>query len=189
MEDGRSRLSSTTLARALSTAGHPFVLIPLTVAAATRNLLWTTILAAGTILPLLAIIIRNVRRGTWSDADVSRHDQRAGLYRVALPLAIASAVVLHFAGAPARMLRSVAAAAAMLGMGLVGNLLLKISMHMMFASFCGVAIVRLHPWTAIAIVPFVLAIAWSRRKLERHTFTEVVVGLLLGLAAGIYAVA
>ncbi len=189
MEDGRPRLSSTTLARALSTAGHPFVLIPLTVAVATRNWLWTSIIAASTIFPLIAIIIRNVRRGTWSDGDVSRRDQRAGLYYGALPLALVAAIVLHLAGAPSPTIRSTAAAAAMLAVGLIGNRLLKMSLHMMFAAFCAVAIVRLHPWSAIAIIPFVLAIAWSRRKLERHTLTEIVVGLLLGLAAGIYAVA
>jgi hypothetical protein len=84
MEDGRSRLSSTIpLARTLSVAGHPFVLIPLTVALTTRSLRWAAIIAAGTILPLLWIIVRNVRRGTWSDAGVSRHDQRASFYDAA----------------------------------------------------------------------------------------------------------
>jgi len=189
MEDGRLRLSSTTLARALSTAGHPLLLVPLTVAAATRNWRWTLIIAAGTILPLLAIIVRNVRRGTWSDGDVSRHEQRPGLYRAAVPLLAASAVVLYLSGAPASMMRPLAAAVVMLLIGLVANRFLKISMHMMFAAFCGVCIVRVYPWSAVAIVPFVLAIAWSRRKLERHTRVEIATGLLLGLAAGIYAFA
>ena len=187
MGDGRLRLSSTTFARVLSTAGHPLLLVPLTVAAATRNWRWTLVIAAGTILPLFAIIVRNVRRGTWSDTDVSRHEQRPGLYLAAVPLLAVSAVVLYLIGAPASMLRPIATAVVMLLIGLVGNRFLKTSMHMMFAAFCGVSIVRVYPWSAIAIVPFVLAIAWSRRKLERHTRAEVAAGLLLGLAAGLYA--
>jgi membrane-associated phospholipid phosphatase len=197
MEDGRPRLSSSTppasspsliLARILSIAGHPFVLIPLTVAFATRNWVWTAIVAAGTILPLLAIILRNVRRGVWSDHDVSRHEQRGGLYRVALPLVVLSTVLLYFLDAGPQMLRSFAAAAVMLLLGVLGNRFLKISMHMMTAAFCGVMIAWLYPLATFAIVPFVAAIAWSRRKLERHTWAEVAVGLAIGAGTALVAV-
>ena len=187
MEDGRARLSSTTLARALSIAGHPFVLIPLMIAVRTRSWVWTAIVAAGTTLPLLAIVLRNVRRGVWSDHDVSRQEQRGGLYRVALPLVIVSGVLLYFLDAGPRMIRGFAAAVVMLLLGALGNRFLKISMHMMVAAFCGVSIARLYPVATFAIVPFVAAIAWSRRKLERHTWAEVAVGLALGAGAALIA--
>lgn len=193
MEDGRPRLSSSTtlalaVARILSIAGHPFVLIPLTVAVATRNWVWTAIVAACTILPLFAIVLRNVRRGIWSDHDVSRREQRGGLYRVALPLVAFSAVLLYFLDAGPRMMRSFGAAALMLLLGVLGNRFLKISMHMMTAAFCGVMIAWLYPVATFAIVPFVAAIAWSRRKLERHTWAEVGVGLAIGAGAALLAV-
>jgi len=188
MEDGRPRLSSsTTLARILSIAGHPFVLIPLMVAVATRNWVWTSIVAAGTILPLFVIVLRNVRRGIWSDHDVSRREQRGGLYRVALPLVALSAVLLYFLDAGPRMMRGFAAAAVMLLLGVLGNRFLKISMHMMAAAFCGVTIAWLYPATTFAIVPFVAAIAWSRRELERHTWAEVAAGLAIGAGAALAA--
>lgn len=187
MEDGRSRLSSTTLARVISIAGHPFVLIPLMVAVATRNWVWTAVVAAGTILPLFFIVLRNVRRGVWSDHDVSRREQRGGLYRVALPLVAVSAAILYFLDASPGLMRGFAAAAAMLLLGVVGNRWLKISMHMMAAAFCGLTIAWLHPTTTVVIVPFVAAIAWSRRKLERHTWAEVWVGLGIGTAAAVVA--
>jgi hypothetical protein len=188
MEDGRSRLSSTALARILSIAGHPFLLIPLMVAVATRNWTWTAIVAAGTILPLLVITIRNVRRGIWADHDVSRHEQRGGLYRVAFPLVALSALLAWLLGADRGMMRGFAAAAVMLAIGLLGNRFLKISMHMMAAAYCGVVIGRVYPTAVFAIVPFVAAIAWSRRRLDRHTWPEIVTGLLIGAAAGIFAV-
>ena len=188
MEDGRSRLSSTTtLARVVSIVGHPFLLIPLMVAVASRNWKWTALVAAGTVLPLLAITIRNVRRGVWGDHDVSRREQRLGLYRVAFPLLAVSALLLWWTGAGEGMLRGVAAAAVMFALGAIGNRFLKISLHMMTAAYCAVVIVRLYPWSALAIVPFVAAIAWSRRKLERHTWAEVFVGLGIGAAAAFFA--
>lgn len=188
MEDGRSRLSSSILlARILSLAGHPFVLIPLMVAIATRNWTWTAIVAACTILPLFAITLRNVRRGVWSDHDVSRRDQRGGLYRVAFPLLAITALVLWLLDAGAGMMRGFAAAAAMLAIGVLGNRFLKISMHMMAAAYCGVVIAWLHPMSAFAIVPFVAGIAWSRWKLERHTIAEIIVGLGVGAGAGLFA--
>jgi hypothetical protein len=186
MEDGRSRLSSTTLARVLSIAGHPFVLAPLTVAAGTRSLRWAAVLAAGTFLPLLVILLRNVRRGTWSDVDVSRHDQRSGLYYAAAPLLLVSAVLLYFLDASPGLLRALAAVAVMLGVGLLANRFLKVSMHMMTAAFCCVLLARLYPASVFAAVPFVFAIAWSRWKLERHTIAEIVFGTALGAAAALF---
>ncbi|MFL6244917.1 MAG: phosphatase PAP2 family protein [Thermoanaerobaculia bacterium] len=184
MEDGRSRLSSsTTLARILSIAGHPFLLIPVMVAVASRNWIPAAVVGAVTILPLLAITLRNVRRGVWSDHDVSRPDQRRDLYHVLFPLLGIATVVLWLMDASPRMMRGFAAAAAMFAIGLLGNRFLKISLHMMAAGFCAVTIVRIYPSSACAIVPFVAAIAWSRRKLERHTWTEIVAGLVIGAAA------
>jgi hypothetical protein len=190
MEDRPSRLSSTILlARILSIAGHPFILIPLMIAAATRNRVWTAVVAACTILPMLAITLRNVRRGTWSDHDVSRREERGGLYRVAFPLVALSAVVLYFLGAGPRMMRGFTVAAVMLALGILGNRWLKISMHMMTAAYCGFTIAWLYPATTWAILAFVAAIAWSRHKLERHTWAEIAVGLAIGTAAGFFAIA
>jgi hypothetical protein len=189
MEDGRPRLSSSTfLARILSIAGHPFVLVPLMVAIATRNWTWTAIVGACTILPLFYVTVRNVRRGVWSDHDVSRREQRGGLYRVAFPLVAVTALMLWLLDAGPGMMRGFAAAAVMLGIGVLGNRFLKISMHMMAAAYCGVVIAWLHPMATFAIVPFVTGIAWSSWKLERHTIAEVLVGLAIGAGAGLFAI-
>lgn len=185
------RLSSTTfflpLARGVSIVGNPLFLVPLTVAAATRNLLWAAAIAATTTLPLVAIILRNVRRGTWSDFDVSRHDQRLGLYRAGLPLLLLAGIVLYAVGASPRMMRSVAAGAAIFAAGVLGHRFLKLSMHMMFAAFCAALIIRLYPWSSVGVVPFVVLIAWSRHSLGRHTWTEIVIGAMIGTAAGLFA--
>lgn len=191
MEDGRPRLSSSTpsltLARFLSIAGHPFLLIPLMVAVATRNWIPTAIVGAVTILPLLVITLRNVRRGVWSDHDVSHRQQRTGLYLAILPLLGISALLLWLMDGSPHMMRGFAAAAVMLALGLLGNRFLKISLHLMAAAFCAVTIARIYPASIYALVPFVAAIAWSRRKLDRHTWAEIVAGLAIGGVAAFIA--
>lgn len=181
-------MNVVSVARGISAAGHPLVVIPLTVALTTRSATWTVVIAATTIVPLTLVIARNVRRGTWSNFDVSSRDQRSGLYFWTLPLLALAAAVLYFLGAGPHVLRPFAAAAAMLAAGVIGNRFLKTSLHMMFAGFCGVMVGWLYP---IAIVPLALAagaIAWSRLHLERHTVTEIAVGTLLGVAAGLFSV-
>jgi hypothetical protein len=187
MEDRPPRLSSTALARTISVAGHPFVLIPLMVAAATRNWVWTSVVAVCTILPLLVITLRNVRRGVWSDPDVSRRHERGGLYRTAFPLVALSGLVLWLLGAGPRMMRGILAAAAMLALGFLGNRFLKISLHLMAAAYCAVTIAWLYPNTLYAILPLLAALAWSRHKLQRHTWAEIAVGLVIGSAAALFA--
>lgn len=188
MEDGRPRLSSTTaLARALSLLGHPFLLAPLTIAALTRSLFWAAVLAASTTVPLLLVITRNVRRGAWSDFDVSRHEQRSGLYYAGLPLMAFAAVLLYLLDASPALLRGVAAATVMFLLGLLGNRFLKISMHMMVAAFCTVALARAYPWSPLGTITFVAALAWSRRHLDRHTWPEIATGIILGAACALAA--
>jgi hypothetical protein len=181
MEDGRPRLSSTiALARALSLLGHPFLIVPLTIAALTRSLFWTAVIAASTTVPLLVVISRKVRRGAWSDFDVSRHEQRAGLYYAGIPLMLLSAILLYFLDASPALMRGVAAATVMFLAGLLGNRFLKISLHMMVAAFCTVALARTYPWSLLGTIPFLTSIAWSRRYLDRHTWPEIAVGLIIG---------
>jgi hypothetical protein len=189
MEDRHPRLSSTILlARVLSIAGHPFVVVPLMIAAATRNWVWTAAVCAGMVLPLLVITLWNVRRGLWSDPDVSRKDQRSGLYRAGLPLLAATALILYLLDAGPRMMRGITAVAVMLTLGVLGNRWLKISLHLMIAAYCTVVIGDLYPSTLWATVPLLAALGWSRRKLERHTWAEVAVGTVIGALAAWWAI-
>ncbi len=190
MKDGVYTLSFTTpLARALSVAGHPFVLTPLTIAATTRSLFWASVVAASTTIPMLLVILRNVRSGRWSDVDVSRHDQRAGLYFAGLPLLAGAALILYVLGASPPLMRGLAAGAAMFAAGLIGNRWLKISLHMMFAGFCAVTLYRSFPSpaTALALLACVAALAWSRHHLNRHTWIEIAVGLAIGATSSLAA--
>jgi hypothetical protein len=173
-------------ARILSVALHPFVVGPLTAALATRNWRWAAAITATTILPLVVLLVRRTRRGAWSDFDVSRREQRPGLYYAAIPLLAVTAAVVWWLGAPASFLRSFLAIGFLFVAGLIGNRFLKISLHMMFGAFCTVVIFRLYPMSLFLTLPLLAALAWSRWRLERHTPAEIATGLALGLAAGAF---
>ncbi|HEV7239654.1 MAG TPA: hypothetical protein VGQ36_10470 [Thermoanaerobaculia bacterium] len=179
-------MNDLRIARILSAVLHPFVVAPLTVALATRNWRWTAAIAATLILPLAFILIRRTRRGDWSDFDVSRREQRPGLYLAAIPLLALAAIVVWRLGASSGFLRSFLAIAFLFVAGLIGNRFLKISMHMMFGAFCLVIVARLYPSSLFFTLPLLAALAWSRWRLERHTPAEIAVGLLLGTAGGAF---
>lgn len=179
-------MNDLRIARILSAALHPFVVGPLTAALATRNWRWTAAIAATTILPLTALLIRRTRRGAWSDFDVSRREQRPGLYFAAIPLLVLTAIVVWWLGAPPWFLRSFLAIAFLFAAGLIGNRFLKISLHMMFGAFALTVVGRLYPFSVFLTLPLLAALAWSRWRLERHTPTEIGVGLVLGTLAGVY---
>lgn len=177
------------LARLLSLLGHPLVLVPITVAIASRN--WqSALLIAGTImLPLAAFILLQMRRGAWSDFDVSNRKERSGLYYAAIPILVVAAVFLRLNGAGPAMMRGLLAAAAMLAIGLLGMRWLKISIHMMFATYCAVALALPYPRATLPIAACVAAIAWSRHHLRRHTWPEIAAGTAIGALAAWWAVA
>lgn len=172
------------MARALSLAGHPFFVIPLTVALLARSWRYAAIIAVTTTLPLALIIARNVRRGAWSDADVSRHDQRSSLYYAMIPVLLISGAVLYLTGASPDLLQGVIAGAVMLAAGLLANRFLKVSMHLMFDAYCAINIASVLPILSPLLVLFLAAVAWSRRKLDRHTWPELAAGTAIGVVVG-----
>ena len=174
------RESKIQIAAFVSTLFHPLLVIPVTVLVLTRDLRVSAIIAAATVLPLLALTLRNVRRGTWSNFDVSNRSQRSGLYFAAVPLTFLAAGVLAVTGAPMPLVRGTAMVGGLLLAAALLSPFLKTSLHLLFAAWCGVLIFRAFPET-VWFIPFVIAtLAWSRLYLKRHTIAEVAVGFAIG---------
>ena len=181
-ESGRPDSAPSTQHSALfvSTLLHPFAVIPATLLLRTGNWRQSALIAALTVVPLLIVTAVRVRRGTWSDFDVSRREQRSGLYLWALPLTITAALLV-----PAHLARGTWIAAAMLAIGLLLSRWLKTSLHLMFGAFCAVPIAATWPPTAPLLLALLAALAWARWVLKRHTLPEIAVGTLIGIAGGI----
>ncbi|HET7434272.1 MAG TPA: hypothetical protein VFN10_06115 [Thermoanaerobaculia bacterium] len=176
------------VARFVSVAAHPLVTIPLTVALTTRNWRFTTVIAATTILPLVVIILLKVRRGTWSDFDVTHKGQRRGLYLACAPLLALAALVLWLIHAPAPLFRGVAAVAMMFGAGLLFSRWLKVSIHLMFAAYGATLIGWDYPWTLALAAIVIAALGWSRHALRCHTWAELAAGFAIGVAGALFVV-
>ncbi|NCT69240.1 MAG: phosphoesterase [Rhodanobacteraceae bacterium] len=178
------------LARSISIAGHPLLLMPLAtlLAAASRGA------DAATVHTLLVLVCAlgaglfgyawwQVRRGRWLHVDASRQDERRQLNRVLLlVLGVGAAWALHAAG-PSPLVLALAAATAIVALALLLARWLKLSLHVAFAVFAAL----LPAWPAATAVLAVLAaaVAWSRLALHRHSRGEVLAGALAGVAAGL----
>ena len=177
------------MARWVSVIGHPFVLIPLTTlyAMSRRSGLGAAAGSAGAVAlaavaPVLVLVVIGVRRAAWSDHDVSDREQRRGFYRALFVVLPAGSIALWFLQPALR--RGVATSWALILASMAANRFVKSSLHVAFAAFCA-ASVPMPPAGAVAAGIAVIAIAWSRLALRRHTLAEVALGALLGAVAGL----
>jgi hypothetical protein len=162
---------------------HPFVVSPATILVlAGRSTAFAFTLAI--VIPMFVLITLRVRRGHWTNYDVSVRTHRGGLYWPALILTLLAALAIHLRGDNPGLARGFIVAAAMIAAAMVANRFLKLSLHMTFAAFSAVAIGWTYPVSLPVIIALLVLLAWSRLKLARHTWAEVVAGTVLGLAAG-----
>lgn len=176
----------------VSVLAHPFVLAPLLVAiVASRSLppqraaAVVAFVVAGSILPMLWIMVRRVRSGAWSNHDVSIREQRTGMYPVALALVIATILLLYLTDPSGPVLRGTIAVLALIAAASIINRWLKVSLHTAFAWFTAVSLFSMNLALGIGGGVVALAVAWSRLELRRHTPAEVVAGILLGATVGV----
>ena len=172
-----------TLARAISVAGHPFILIP--AAALIVSGRGPALVLALTMLLVASVIFLQVRRGKWSDADVSTRQQRPLFYAVILAATAAAALLLWRMGASSSFVRGTLIAIAMITIQMIANRWLKISLHSSFAAFVTGVVATRSTVIAVATACLALGIAWSRVTLKRHSPSEVLIGLGLGAGAAI----
>jgi membrane-associated phospholipid phosphatase len=182
------------VARWVSIVGHPFAMTIIMVLAAAlhlstprealRTVLLVTLIA---LLPVAALMVRQVRKGSWTNADASNRAERPLLFAVAIvALAVLIGAVLAFRPG-SFLIRGAAGVLIMFAVCAVATRWVKVSLHMAFGALATTTLLSLGSpagWVLLAVMP---ALAWSRMALERHRPAEVVVGLLVGIAFG-YAI-
>lgn len=182
----------TALARALSIAGHPLLVLPaaaLVVGASAgtgRRQLWLV----GITLALLAAAIQGwswwqVRRGKWQHVDASHRHERRGLNRFLLVLLVGAAVCFATLSPQPALALGLACAASLIAAGVVLAPWLKMSLHASFAVFSAALLWALGPVALALGLGFAAAVAWSRWVLGRHRRRELVAGALAGAAVGL----
>jgi membrane-associated phospholipid phosphatase len=180
----------------ISTLGNPLVTALLFVGAMAYRLLAPPA-AAGVVLSILLGVVvpmgvwtrRQVRRGAYTNFDVSERTQRISFYPRLIGLLLLAAGLLHGTGAPLPLRAGTLAAVALLTVCYLINFRLKVSLHAALSFFMAGGVLALSATAGIGALLVAALVAASRWVLGRHTVLELMVGTALGgaTAAGLAA--
>jgi len=183
----------TTIARWVSIVGSPFVLIPLLVLGATEahSSVAVAFRAAGVValmfIPLGIFMRQRHLSGHWETIDASHPDDRPALFVAGFTAAAALSLYFLFITPLNDIVRAITVAAIMLAVCAAMNRWIKLSLHLSFAAFAGMVLIRLDPYCAMVLLLFLPILFWSRVALGRHTVMEAIGGVVLGtLMAGVH---
>jgi hypothetical protein len=147
------------------------------------RLSWLVI--AVVIVPVVYRTVQGVRRGTYTNFDVSNREQRQRWYGFPLLLLGAVTAGLFLSQQPLRLSGAFLCVWCLLAAAQLLNKYLKVSLHVGINAFIAVFLAFMYlpaaGWMALAGTVF---IAWSRVHLKRHTWPEVGTGMALGILAG-----
>lgn len=184
-------INKTNIARFVSIAAHPFGMVGLLVGipaarfssggGAFRSV---AIVTAAVIIPLLALMVRQVRRGHWGNVDASNRSERPLLFGASLvPMALLLAYLLY-ADPDSFLIRGIVVCGLFILLAALLTRWIKLSLHMAFAATTATTLSLIGSpagFLVAAIIPF---LAWSRLVLARHTPLEIAVGLVFGIVSG-----
>lgn len=178
------------LARGLSIAGHPALVMPLTIVgraylgnAHVSLALWTAALAALAAALAFGYSLMRVRTGAWAHVDASQPNERVQLNRVLALLLASCALLAWLCAAPSAVVMGIALSGSIVLCALLLRRQLKLSLHVAFAVFA--ASLWWPIWPALGLAMGLTAgVAWSRLVLKRHSRIEVALGAVIGGLCG-----
>jgi hypothetical protein len=180
-----------TLARWISILAHPFVMATLLVAvpamrqssgSAIRPVL---LVVVAVVVPIAVLMFRQVRRGRWSNVDASNPSERPMLFGVGLAGLVAALGWLLLYDPRSFLVRGLLVVAAFLLVAALLTRWIKLSLHVAFAALTATTLCLLGSAIGYALAVVVPVLFWSRIVLARHRVMELVVGLVLGVLAGV----
>ena len=179
-------------ARAISWIGHPLIFIPISLVIVVSTRLPPRVglpilgaLFVCVIVPTAVLLFAGVRSGRWRDADVSVREERRRFYPWAIPFSAIGTLAIWLMRAPTFILRGAIVTLALFVLAAIINLRLKISLHILFAFYCAVVLLRLGAPFGVSACILAALVFWSRLFLGRHTLIEAITGGSLGVAGGI----
>lgn len=182
----------TTIANVISTVGHPFLTVPLfavfllfSIESTQRAIYLSLLIVGGIFLPIGLKTIWGVRKGTYTNLDVSDQVQRQKWFVATTFLLLIVTVIVWVTNQEWTLRLAMACALALLVIAQLVNRRIKASMHLAFHAFLGFLILSLNGVAGACFLLFALPLAWSRIHLGRHIWKEVVVGMALGSLLGV----
>ena len=181
----------TTIATLISTLGHPFLTIPIfvvfllfSIEPARQATYLSLLIVGGIFVPIGIRTLVGVRKGTYTNLDVSDQGQRQKWFITTTLLLAVVTVVIWLTGQDRVLRIAVTCALVLLVAAQVVNTRVKASMHLAFHIFLSFLILYFSEVAGVAFLLFAPLLAWSRIYLKRHVWKEVVVGGGLGTFVG-----
>lgn len=178
-------------AKALSILGHPLLTITLFGLYVTfqrlpiRNaMIISAWLLGGVVLPISGYNYRKVKRGQYTNFDVSNQRQRAQFYPVLIGAIVLLTGALFATHQPRPFCYGTAYALLLVISSYGVNQYIKASLHTSLSFFLTWAIYIINQPLGLMMGVFSILIGVSRLVLGRHTLLEILVGALIGLIAG-----
>jgi hypothetical protein len=185
-------ISARRIATIVSWVGHPLVFVTISVGivlatqlASRRAIGLIGALFLAVIAPTGLLLFFGVRSGRWGDADVSVREERKRFYPIAIPLSALGTMMMWLANAPSYILRGGVITLLLLMSAAIINHWSKISLHTLFATYCSVILFRVNLFCGSAALILAALVFWSRLFLSRHTISENISGVALGVVGGI----
>jgi len=184
-------MNKTKIARWVSIAGHPFVMMVLLV----LLLSWAMEPAGALRITGFVVVMGLIPTGwlVWR-GGVSRRTQTAAagrssgrpmLYLSLLVVLLLSGVYFHFVEQAELLARGSVVTALMVAVAALANRWLTLSLHLAFAVYSGLILASIHLGEGLPILIITPLLAWSRLVLLRHTLAEVIGGSVLGFSAAL----
>ena len=179
------------IAQVISIAGHPLItlsLFSLYVAFLRlpyQNAVFLAVLLVGGIVaPICWHNYRQVKRGHYTNFDVSHQGQRTQFYPVLIGLLGVVTLLLFATNQPLPISQGTACVLLLLVSAYGLNYVIKVSLHTALSFFLAWVIYSINPTGGVLMGIFAIIITASRLVLGRHTLSEVIAGALLGSVSG-----
>ncbi len=159
----------------------PFVLVYRTTDNVETSIIWT-IYTFIFFLVIAAFVLYNVKKGVFTDMDVSKRQQRPILFKFFFILGSIYLVGLFLFGGPEILLYIVVSIMLSIIVVSLLNKKIKLSLHVATLSALLSAVTVYYRGYSFFLLFLIPLIAWSRVKVKRHSVEETVVGAIVGSA-------
>ena len=141
---------------------------------------WTLLTLATAVLPLLAFIALQTRRGAFADDQVPERHLRNQVYLVGNACLLVCLLILVLLRAPRSLVTLLLAMLASSAIATGLNLRWKVSVHTGSVAGAAVSLLALVGPPALPTMVLIPLVGWTRVALRRHTLGQVIAGGLIG---------
>lgn len=180
------------IAHAISNFAHPLITFPVFIVYQLfskepfeRAIILSALIILGIFIPIALKLYLGTKKGKYTNFDVSDRNQRKGFFPTVLVLFGVIITILYLTSQPNYILRPFLFAFLLMSICYIANFKLKVSLHTSLTLFLSCLILPLNLWLGIGFLIFTGLMAWSRIYLKRHSFSEIIFGILIGASVGI----